>query len=69
MANLYARIFADGTHVSRQANAEVMTTVETWSEKVTVNLMADGAVIVRRGPKKGTGEIVYADHLETGAKP
>lgn len=65
MANLYARIVADHKHVARQANGEVMTTVETWQEKVTVTLDASGHVFVRKGPKSGTGEIVWADRLST----
>lgn len=65
---LYARIVADHKVVTRQANAELHTSVETWHEKVTVTLMADGHVFVRRGPKAGTGEIVYADRLNTSPR-
>lgn len=68
MANLYARIVADHKHVSRQANSEVMTTVETWHEKVTVTLSASGHVFVRKGPKQGTGELVWADKLNANPR-
>lgn len=62
---LYSRIVADHKVVTRQANAEVMTTVETWHEKVSVTLDANGRCIVRHGPKQGTGEIVWTGELNT----
>lgn len=68
MANLYARILADHKHASREANTEVFTSVETWHEKVTVNLDRNGQCIVRRGPKQGTGEIIWTGDLNANPR-